>query len=222
MAVSGLSVAMLAVGGITLYSGIHGSTLSATVKAALSGDPSTAAVTQTLSFPTGNDAGGSSGSNPGSIPMTSSSVANDALRYVGDKYVWGGTPGTNVGVDNGTDCSGFVNMVVGRDLGGAIPGYKAGAYKGASHGPATGEWLLWGGATTISASQVQAGDLACWLTHIAIATDNGKNVVSALDTKDGVKQTTVAGATPTGEKLTWRRLNAALSAPKPSASGSWS
>jgi len=135
-----------------------------------------------------------------------SEVSKDALKYVGNKYVWGGAPGTTAGKDDGTDCSGFVNMVVGRDLKRAIPGYEAGKYTGSVHGPVTEDWLAWSGATTISQSEVKAGDLACWKTHIGIFTDDGKHVVSSLDTKSGVVTTTVAGATPTGETLTCRRL----------------
>jgi cell wall-associated NlpC family hydrolase len=145
-------------------------------------------------------------------------IAGDALQYVGNSYVWGGTPGTVVGVDDGTDCSGFVNMVMGRDLGMAIPGYAAGGYNGSSHGPVTGAYLLWGGATTIPRSAVQPGDLACWLTHIGIFTDNGQNIVSALDTASGVAETTVEGGSPFGEPLTCRTVN--VSAPETFSVGS--
>lgn len=206
--INGWTLGYTAAGGIILWSGIAGSTLSDTFQALLKGQKPTAN-DQPVSGPSLNvldAAGGSSAGTSGAPGTTDSQVANDALGYQGSAYVWGGTPGTDKGIDKGTDCSGFVNMVVGRDLGQAIPGYAAGKYNGSSHGPVTEQWLLWNGCTTIPASEVQAGDLACWLTHIGIFTDNGQHVVSSLDTQSGVVTTTVAGATPTGESLTCRRL----------------
>lgn len=205
--INGFSVGYTAVGAVILWSGISGATLSQTFQDLISGKAPTQDTEQIGTPQLNIEDSSSSGNSGGSPTTTDSNIANDALKYVGDKYVWGGTPGTTAGTDNGTDCSGFVNMVVGRDLGGAIPGYSAGKYNGGSHGPVTGQWLLWGGATTIPRGSVQAGDLACWLTHIGIFTDNGQHVVSSLDTQSGVVETTVAGATPTGEPLTCRRLN---------------
>lgn len=43
-------------------------------------------------------------------------IAADALRYKGAPYVWGGAK------PSGWDCSGFVNYVIGHDLGMTIPG----------------------------------------------------------------------------------------------------
>lgn len=203
--INGFTVGYTAVGGIVLWSGMKGASLSDTFQALLKGQAPPSG--ETIGTPQLNildNAGGSGSPSPGGSP-SSSNIVNDARTYIGNRYVWGGTPGTQVGHDNGTDCSGFVNMVIGRDLGGAIPGYKAGQYKGATHGPVTGQWLLWGGAKTVSSAQ--PGDLACWLTHIGIFTDNGQHVISALDTKSGVVETTLAGATPSGEKLTIRRLS---------------
>jgi cell wall-associated NlpC family hydrolase len=147
---------------------------------------------------------GSTGSTGG----TNSEIANDALKYVGGKYVWGGAVSTAKGSQPMSDCSGFVNAVLGRDLGKAIPGYAAGQFNGGSHGPSTLSYLAWSGATTVSggASAAQAGDLLCWASHIGIALGGGQ-MVSALDTADGVKQTDIPGGSPTGEPLTVRRVN---------------
>lgn len=206
--ISGFAVAYTALGTLLLYSGIKGTSLQATFKGLASGQLNSDKV-QSIGTPQLNilDAHGGSTGGTGTTGATGSAIADDALKYTGNRYVWGGTPGTTAGHDNGTDCSGFVNMVVGRDLGGAIPGYAAGAYKGASHGPPTGAWLLWGGAKTISKSEIQPGDLAVWQTHMGIFTDNGQHIISALDTKDGVVVTTLAGGSPSGEVMFARRLH---------------
>src|SRR6202042_45433 len=135
-------------------------TLESTVKAVLSGNLT---VTDTETIDT---SGGGTETTSSAAPATGgspSAIVNDAETYNGDKYVFGGTPGTTKGHNNGTDCSGFVNMVVGRDLGLPIPGFAAGKYNGGSHGPPTQLWLLWDGAKTIDSSQTQPGDLACFL-----------------------------------------------------------
>lgn len=199
MPINAAAVAYCVGGSLVLYSGIKGATIADTVGAVLSGNLS---VQNTETISVTNDASGNS-----ATPVASpNSIVSDAMAYNGDKYVWGGIPGTVKGHNNGTDCSGFVNMVVGRDLGLPIPGYGAGKYNGSSHGPVTQVWLLWDGARTISQKEAQPGDLACFQTHMGIFIDNN-HMISSLDTKDGVKVTTIAGGTPGGEKLYVRRLN---------------
>jgi cell wall-associated NlpC family hydrolase len=134
---------------------------------------------------------------------TSSAIANDALQYVGAPYVWGGAPGPH-GVGP-WDCSSFVNAVVGRDLGMAIPMYKAGNYHGQTHGPATGVWLVWTGAFTIKAQDRIAGDIVVWQTHMGIATSQAE-YVSAYDTQKGVTHQAISGGGPFGEVAFTRRL----------------
>jgi cell wall-associated NlpC family hydrolase len=96
-------------------------------------------------------------------------------------------------------------MVLGRDLGQPIPGYGAGAYSGSSHGPNTLAYLIWGGVRTIPRNQLQAGDLVVWQSHMGIAL-GGDQMISALDTRDGVKVTSIEGGSPTGEVLFCKRL----------------
>src|ERR1700722_7606018 len=194
----GISVAYAAIGGLILYSGIKGATLSDTASMLLSGN-----LTLKNDEPITAD---NSSTTPAAASGSTSDIVADAMKYNGEKYVWGGTPGTTKGHNNGTDCSGFVNMVVGRDLGHAIPSFPAGKYTGAVHGPVTQEWMIWDGAQSISISQVQPGDLACFLTHIGIFVDGGQHFISALDTQSGVVVTTVAGGSPTGESVHPRRL----------------
>lgn len=102
--------------------------------------------------------------------VSGGAIVSDAKSYLGIPYKWAGyLPST------GFDCSGFVNYILGFDLGLAIPTYPAGSYTASSHGPVTQVWYIWTGATTVSnnGNDAQAGDLVCWPTHMGIAT--GKN-----------------------------------------------
>jgi peptidoglycan DL-endopeptidase CwlO len=128
-------------------------------------------------------------------------IVSDAMSYVGGPYVWGasGPPGS------GNDCSGLVNHVLGADLHMGIPGHSDGQYSG--HGPVTGQYYIWSGATTVPAAQMEPGDLCCWPTHIGIATGDGQ-MISALNPSAGVVVTTVQGGAPIGEPLLVRRLKA--------------
>ena len=205
MALSGLAVAYSTIGGVVLISGVSGNTVAMTLKSLLKGKyPGKGP--QNIGTPQLGVAKGS-GSGSGSVTpgSTSSAVANDALGYVGNKYVWGGAPGTQKSVDAGTDCSGFCNMVIGRDLGLPIPGYGPNEYSGSTHGPTTLSYLSWSGVTTIQQSQLQPGDLVVWPSHMGIWIGNSQ-MISALDTTDGVKVTSLADGSPTGEPLTCKRL----------------
>jgi cell wall-associated NlpC family hydrolase len=62
--------------------------------------------------------------------------------------------------------------------------------------------------TSITQAEMQAGDLVVWQTHMGIWLGNGQ-MISALDTNDGVKVTSLADGSPTGEILFPKRLKAA-------------
>lgn len=125
---------------------------------------------------------GSSGTTDQNQPQgnasTGSAIANDALKYVGHDYLFGGAPGPDG--KNPWDCSSFVNYVIGHDMGMKIPGgdWKTVTNNGNSHGPATTSWLLFGKA--INRKDVAAGDIAVSANHMGIAIDNG-NMISALN-----------------------------------------
>jgi len=169
-------------GAIVIWSGLKGKNIfgpNGVLRAVLTGkDLASAASANTINAlavpnPYGYGLYGGQWSGPSSTATTDSAIANDALQYQGAPYQWGGAPGTQKGIFK-SDCSGFVNAVIGRDLGMAIPGYRAGTYDGSSHGPATFQWWAWGGCTTISQSQAQPGDLFVWWTHMGVYIGNGQ------------------------------------------------
>jgi cell wall-associated NlpC family hydrolase len=203
MAINGMGLGLAIAGGILIWSGIENVTIQQVLESLAKGTVPPKGPAEQFATP-GNS---SASSSAGSSITTSSAIANDALTYVGNKYVWGGAPGTTKGVDAGTDCSGFVNMVVGRDLGGAVPGYAAGQYTGSTHGAPTTAWLIWGGVTSITQAEMQPGDLVVWQTHMGIWLGNGQ-MISALDTQSGVAVTSLADGSPTGEILFPKRLKA--------------
>jgi cell wall-associated NlpC family hydrolase len=128
-------------------------------------------------------------------------IAQLAATYVGHKYVWGGTPGSDG--SGGWDCSSFVNYILGVRFGLSIPGGK---YNGLSHGPVASSYNGWNGATTIQRSAIGAGDLCVWSTHIGIALNNSQ-MVSALNPSLGTLITGIESGGPNGESLTCRRIN---------------
>lgn len=151
--------------------------------------------------------------NPGAAGTNGAAIASDAMNYLGSPYVWGGAPGTRVGTDAGTDCSGFCNMVLGRDLGMAVPGYGAGQYTGAEHGGTVADYIAWGGATTLGKSETPLpGDLVCYGpdVHIGIAT-SATDFVSALNPSLGTLVSDITGAA--SGTIVYRRVNGVGTAP---------
>lgn len=205
MAVSGAGVAYAAAGFTLLWSGVRNATLKDTLTAFLRGQSPaphpTGPVTIGLAS-TGNASAAPAGGAPGTTP---SAVANDALKYTGHPYLYGGAPGTDG--SHPWDCSSFCNWVLGHDLGMTLPGESSPGYSGTSHGPNTVSYLAWGGAKTVSnsASAAQAGDLCVWQTHMGIAIGGGQ-MVSALNESLGTRVTSISGGAPGGEILFVRRL----------------
>ena len=95
-----------------------------------------------------------------------SAVAQFALQFVGNPYVYGGTSLTN-----GADCSGFV-MSVYANFGVSLP-HSSGADRGV-------------GAAVDGLANAQPGDIVCYSGHVAIYIGNGQ-IVHASTAKTGIK-----------------------------------
>ncbi len=133
--------------------------------------------------------------------VTGNAMASDALTYQGHLYKYGGAPGPDG--RSPWDCSSCMNWILGHDFGIAIPGYRAGTYDGSAHGPTTVQYLVFGAA--VPRSQLQAGDLCVWQTHMGMAT--GPNQMLSAQGPDGTPSTRVSGiAGPGGEVLFCRRI----------------
>lgn len=94
-----------------------------------------------------------------------SAVASYASQFIGNPYVYGGTSLTN-----GTDCSGFVKSVYG-DFGVDLP-HSSSALRGVG--------------TSVSASDMQPGDIVCYSGHVGIYAGDG-NIVHASTPSSGIK-----------------------------------
>lgn len=189
MAVKGSGVAAIAIGVLFTWSGIKGWSVLGTIRDVISGKTPSQVNIYPLNAPTtGAIAGGD--------------VAAIGMQYIGHPYLFGGAPGKDG--SQPWDCSSFTNWCVSRS-GRAIPGYAAGKYDGSTHGPATGEWLVWPGLTTIQASEVRAGDIVVWAGHMGIATDN-THVVNALGRNYGTVVSEIAKIGK-GPVLRYGRLN---------------
>jgi cell wall-associated NlpC family hydrolase len=199
MPVNGIALASVGLGVVFVYSGAKGFSVLKAGQNVVRGQSPNAS--QTEASLTAASTPLTVAGAPGEVGQTESEVANDALKYNGHPYLYGGAPGTDG--TNPWDCSSFVNWVLGHDLGYMLPGEDS-QYTGATHGPDTLEYLVWSGAKTVghTASSAIAGDLCCWQTHIGIAIGNGE-MISAQDPKDG---TGVSNIFLPGEILFVRRI----------------
>ena len=93
-------------------------------------------------------------------------VANFALQFLGNPYVWGGSSLTN-----GADCSGFV-MAVYQHFGVSLPHYDASQRKC--------------GMDVGGIGNAQAGDIVCYNGHVGIYIGNGQ-IVHASNPREGIK-----------------------------------
>ncbi len=110
--------------------------------------------------------GGGGGSYSASGSGAGSSVANYALQFVGNPYVYGGSSLTG-----GTDCSGFT-MSVYRNFGVSLP-HSSGAQRSV-------------GYSVGGLANAQAGDIVCYSGHVGIYIGGGQ-IVHASTAKTGIK-----------------------------------
>lgn len=122
---------------------------------------------------------GAAGSKSGSVSSKRAQIANYAVQFVGNRYVYGGTSLTN-----GTDCSGFTMSVMAK-FGVSLP-HNSGAQAGSGR--------------SISSSQMRPGDLVFYsgsggINHVALYIGNGQ-VCHASNAKSGIKISTWNYRTP--------------------------
>ncbi len=120
--------------------------------------------------------GGKSSGYAASGSGSGAAVANYALQFVGNPYVYGGTSLTN-----GADCSGFV-MSVYRNFGISLP-HSSGADRSV------------GSAVSGGLANAQAGDIVCYSGHVGIYIGNGQ-IVHASTRKTGIKVSNAGYRTP--------------------------
>jgi hypothetical protein len=190
----GVGIATVAAGSVFAYAGIRGYSPLKAIQNILIGQPPNA--NQKIGL-----LAGAGGNGSGGTPATDSALANIAIADIGHAYLYGGAPGTDG--KHPWDCSSACNWWIGHEAGLSIPMYPNGSYTGASHGPPTGAWLLWNGVANIHRSQIQAGDIMVWQTHMGIAISNTE-MVSAIGHAEGTRRGAIAG--PTGEVLIPKRM----------------
>lgn len=125
------------------------------------------------SKPSGNkkNNNAAAGSGAGSVSSKRAQIANYAVQFVGNPYVWGGTSLTS-----GTDCSGFTMSVMSK-FGVSLP-HNSGSQSQRGK--------------SISSSQMRPGDLVFYsgsgggINHVAIYIGNGQ-VCHASNKKSGIK-----------------------------------
>ncbi len=129
--------------------------------------PATEAIQSTGASNRTSLSAGSSDSYAGGATVsggTGAEVANYAVQFLGNPYVWGGTSLTN-----GCDCSGFV-MQVYANFGVSLP-HSSSSQR--NYGQA------------VSLEEIQPGDIVCYNHHVGIYVGDGK-IISALGEKYGI------------------------------------
>jgi peptidoglycan DL-endopeptidase CwlO len=128
-----------------------------------------------------NENSSSSYGDSSSGSATGSEIANYALNFVGNPYVYGGTSLTN-----GTDCSGFVKSIYAH-FGYSLPRTSSGQSQSAGR--------------EVSLSSLQPGDLIFYrnssgnVSHVALYIGGGR-VVHASNERDGIKVSNINYRTP--------------------------
>jgi peptidoglycan DL-endopeptidase CwlO len=176
MPVNGVAVASVGAGVLFVYSGVKGWSVLSTLQDVVAGKAPKQSEINVLT----SDSGGATGPSSN----TGNALADEALKYKGHAYLFGGAPGP--GAINPWDCSSMDNYCA-TAVGLPIPGGK---YNVNTHGPPTGIWLLWPGLKRVPVSEAQAGDIVIFAGHMGICINN-KQMISALNPKDGTQVTNI-------------------------------
>jgi len=184
MAINGVALGALAMGGVFLWSAIKGKSILATTQSIITGKnpgdlPNANPITEVTSV---TDT--STGNGNGQLP-SNNNIVTIARANKNSPYHFGGPP------PNGTtDCSSWTSKIL-HMAGVKNPG--GAPYNPNSHGPNTISYLSWSGARTVghSAKDSQPDDLIVGLTHMGIATGNG-NYISNHDVIEGVTEKSIS------------------------------
>lgn len=174
---SGLAVAMAAVGAYAVYAGINGIPFAEGLRDIVSGKlpaPRAPKVTQVSWQAAGGAVAGGAGGAGGA---TGSRIADAARKYLGIPYVWAAHDPAS-----GFDCSGLVTYVLVHDIG--LTNLPSNTHT------VTGQFLVWSGAQTIPRANCAAGDLIVWPGHMGIAT-SPTTMIHAPTSGDVVKESKI-------------------------------
>ena len=173
--VSGAAVAIMAIGGVAIWSGLNNVPFLDAVRSLAKGQaptPNRKPGFQPLTADTTTGISGATGA------ATGNAIVDEAMKWKGTKYVYGGCHGcTACHPGQGVDCSSFVTWVM----------KAVGCYAGKCSMVAGSSMLAWG--KRINASDVQPGDVVLWVgKHCGIVTDPSKQMmIAAPHTGDVVK-----------------------------------
>lgn len=133
------------------------------------------------STPNASNSSGGGSATTASGSGTGAAIANYALQFVGNPYVFGGTSLTN-----GADCSGFTQSVH-KHFGISIPRQSTAQANGGK---------------SVSLGSIQAGDILYYGNHVGIYIGNGK-IVHASTAKTGIKISSYTYRTPICARRYW-------------------
>lgn len=172
--ISGLAVTLAAAGGFLVYAGIKDVSPLQGLRELAAGTLPAGRPPQPVQVSFTEPAGGGGAAASGDFgPAAGTSglesrIVTAARKYLGIPYRFGGHDPAS-----GLDCSGFVTVVLHRDVGIDLSRWSGGCNN--TH-TVTTQFLVTNGCKTIPRSDCQSGDLVCWPGHIGIALDRDRMI----------------------------------------------